>query len=397
MENDSKRRTYGFKFLVGIIYGVPFPLTLIILDYWLKSVGVSNTVIGMFSFLQWPFALKFIWGIFIDHCDIPCLSRRIGRHRSWIVLSYTCLIIGILGMAFSRPHHSLGRIIFFASIVALSDGCKNVVMYPYQIDKCRKEDFGYVASAVGLGHRIGMLLTKIITLYIADLYSWQMAYIVAAILVTLSFILTLRFKDPQVLGTTQKSSIVIKDFLCFSSLDKHIVWILLLYKAADFMTQKMSRVLCIDVGFSPVEIANIVQIGGTGAVVFGTFIGGYLIKKFGLYNAMFIAGVSHAMSISLYVLLAVFGNNLYALTLISFCGGTTGGATTTAFIAFLYSISKNGTLYSLFWAIHGLGGIFFMTLSGFVADNISWGTYFLCAPLISIPGLLIITKQQKSM
>lgn len=391
MENDLRQKIsrYSPKFIAGITYGLSFPLTLIILDYWLKSIGISNSAIGMFSLLQWPFTLKFVWGALIDNCDIWILSNIFGRRKSWIIISYIMLIIGILGMAFSTPQNGLYMMIFFASLVTLADGCRNVAMYPYQVDKSNKQELGYVASVVSLGHRIGMIAIKIITLYVAGLYNWKTAYIIASILIALSFVVTIHLKEPQHIENKRKN--FLENFKI--ELNMHVILILILYKAADFMTQKMSRAFCIEIGFTPIEIANIVQIGGTGAVILGAFISGYIIKRNNIFRAMFLVGVAHMLALFSHVLLAIFGNNLSALAIISFFDGITGGAVTTAFVAFLYGVSKSGTAYALSWAIHGCAGMIFMALSGIIADHISWQMYFSLIPLVAAPGLVCVFKK----
>lgn len=389
LKNTAGRKQFFNKCFVGLTYGLSFPLTLIILDYWLKSIGVSNTTIGLFSLLQWPFTLKFFWGFFIDHYDIPYLSVKYGRQRSWIVCSYVALISGILSMAFSRPENGLSQLIFFASVVALSDGCKNVALYPYQIDKCKKQDFGYVASIVSLGHRLGMVVTKVTTLYIAGLYDWRCAYIVAAILIAISMIIVLKIDTPAIARNIES-----KNIFDFSEVSLHTILVLSFYKAADFMIQKMSRAFCIEIGFTPVEIANIVQIEGTIAVVIGTFIGGYFVKRNGVRSAMFILGVFHICSLLLYIFPAISGRNLPILAMVILCEGLTGGAVTTSFISFLYSVSRNGTLYAFFWAIHGCSGMLFMTLSGILADRLPWIIFFALVPLTAIPGLVIVRRQK---
>lgn len=384
--NTARYKHFFSKCFVGITYGLSFPLTLIILDYWLKSIGVSNTTIGLFSLLQWPFTLKFFWGFFIDHYDIPYLSNKYGRQRSWIILSYFALIIGILGMAFSTPESGLSVLIFFASLVALADGCKNVALYPYQISKSEKQNLGYVASVVSLGHRIGMIAIKVTTLYVAAIYNWKYAYTVAAILVTISMIIILQLDKPKII----EKKVEPKKIFDFANISLHTILVLSFYKSADFMIQKMSRAFCIEIGFTPIEIANIVQIGGTIAVVIGTFIGGYFVKCNGISKAMFTLGIFHVFSLLLYVFLAISGHNLSILTLAIICEGLTGGAVTSAFISFLYSVSHNGTLYALFWAIHGCSGTLFMMLSGILADYLSWTAYFSIVPLCAIPGLVIV-------
>ena len=64
-------QSYITKAFIGFSYGISFPLTMVILDYWLKDLGVSNSAIGLFSFLHWPFMLKFFWGVFVENYDIP--------------------------------------------------------------------------------------------------------------------------------------------------------------------------------------------------------------------------------------------------------------------------------------------------------------------------------------
>ena len=131
----TNTKRYFAKCCVGFSYGLSFPLTLTVLDLWLKDFQISNAVIGMFSIFHWPFTLKFIWGVFIENYDVPGLTKKIGRGRSWVVVAHLVLVIGIVGMAYSDPSSSLPRLIFFASLTALGDGCKSVVLYPYQIDK----------------------------------------------------------------------------------------------------------------------------------------------------------------------------------------------------------------------------------------------------------------------
>ena len=83
---------YLIKIFIGFSYGVSFPLTMIILDYWLKDHGISNTTIGLFSLLHLPFMFKFIWGMFIENYDVPLISKYFSRTKSWIFISGLCIV-----------------------------------------------------------------------------------------------------------------------------------------------------------------------------------------------------------------------------------------------------------------------------------------------------------------
>jgi PAT family beta-lactamase induction signal transducer AmpG len=407
-----KLSDYSKKCCIGFSYGMSFPLTLIILDYWLKDIGVSNTTIGLFTMLHLPFTTKFIWGVFIENYDIPFLSKKFSRNLSWILFSHLLLIGGVIGMACSNPEKSLVFLIISTSIVAIADGCKDVVLYPYQINNAPKKKFGYIASVVSLGHKIGMISIKVLTLHIAHFYDWKTAYLVAAFLIFVVMILISRIEEPYVSHGKSRNVIVAREniFLSIKKSFLHSVYvpmktllgqkggvrilgILMLYKGSDFMMQKMSRPFCISLGFTKLEIANIVQLVGSIAVVIGGFFGGYVIRKIGIRRAMIALGIAHSFSFFSYLLLVTYGHNSNVLYFIILFEAITGGGISTAFLAFLYNLAKTGTQYAIFWAFHELGGMFFMSISGMIADTIGWSNYFTIVPMVFVPSLVLLSKK----
>jgi PAT family beta-lactamase induction signal transducer AmpG len=402
-------KDYSQKCCVGFSYGLSFPLTLVILDYWLKDIGVSNSAIGLFTLLHWPFTLKFFWGVFIENYDIPGLSKKFGRNRSWLLVSYFFLIAGVIGMAYSCPESCLLPVIISASVVTISDGCKDVVIYPYQIGGASRKRLGYIAGSIGFGYRMGFIAVKVMTLHLAHLFSWRVAYLAAAFLIFLSLIPLFFLKEPSVaqkristekntsgsvlasLGEAFSASLIVPLKIMLNRKDGlRTLAILMLYKGADFMMQKMSRPFCLEIGFSKLEIANIVQFFGSIAVIIGGFLGGYLIKRIGIRRAMIILGLAHGVSFFSYTLLTVYGHNTTALCYVILLEGITGGSVTAAFLAFIYSLCKIGSQYALLWAFHELGGMFFMSISGFVADSLGWVCYFSAVPFVFAPSLLLL-------
>ena len=378
------------KFLIGISYGLSFPLNLVILDYWLKDIGVSNAIIGMFALLQWPFILKFFWGILFENTAIPLLSKLIGKQRSWLILFHMFLLCGIIGMAHSSPEQGLMSLAIFAFIVALADGGRNVILYPYQKDRVTDKNLGYLASVIGLGHRIGTLFTKVAMLYIANSYGWAAAYQFAAVAIFISLLSILFLSEPDVISYNLESKNIvawIKNSLiipCKTMLTKDVIIIIATYKMADFLIQKMSRTFCIDLGFSTTEIANIVQLFGTCAVIVGSFLGGYCVKRIGISKAMLSFGIAHMFSFFTYLLLGYLGKHNLILAIIVFLEGFTGGGVTASFLAFIYKIGSTGTIYATIWAIYETIGICIMSLSGILFEHLGWKYFFLCMPMTSL-------------
>jgi PAT family beta-lactamase induction signal transducer AmpG len=383
---------------VGFAYGLPFPLTLAILGFWLKDAGVSNTVIGAFSLFHWPFVFKFVWGAFIENCDVPHLTKRIGRNRSWVMVGYLILVVGIVGMSFSDPQSSLLQLMLFASLAALGDGCKDVALYPYQIDgTTTKNHLGYVASVVGFGQKIGMIIAKVGVMYLAYFFSWKTAYLLAAAAIFIQMIMIFFLKAPPEQHDENEFSGKSLKLLLQDSIKKslavpfcnmmkkketsHLIIIILFYKSIDFMMQNMSRVFLMEIGFSKIEIAN-VQLLGAIVVIIGGLASGYIIKKIGLARSVVYFGAAHALSFSFYTILLNTGTVPSILNSIILFEAFTGGCVTTAFVATFYTACKTGSMYALLWALHEASGIFFMGISGIVVDNIGWNNYFRLIPLI---------------
>lgn len=345
---------------------------------------------------------KFLWGAFIENYDIPFLPKKLGRYKSWLVASYLFLIVGTLIMAFSSPESNIYCLMLGASVVAIADGCKNVVLYPYQLIDSRPKSFGFIASCVNLGHRLGSIFIKVSVLHVAHFWGWKSAYLFATFAIFLMMLITFFIKEPEQQNLSN-GHVSIKDaylnsfFYPLTEFLKNkdgykIIGIICLFKSADFMIQKMSRIFCVEVGFSKIEIANIVQFYGSITVILGSFISGYLIKKLGIKKSMQVILPLHGLSFVSYLLLIKYGNANVALIFITTLEALTGGALTACFISFFYSISSSLAIYSVFWALHELSGLIFMSLSGIAANLLGWKLFFLVTTLIIIPSLVILFK-----
>lgn len=395
------------KLAVGLSYGVSFPLTVVLLDYWLKDCGAANSTVGLFSLFHLPFVLKIFFAPIIDEHEIPFISRLLNKRRSWVIVSQAVLIVSVCGMAQVDPRESISLLMFFASLVALADGMQNIALYPYQISDIAKEQFGYTAGIVAFGHRIGMIATKVITLYCAHFWGWKVAYQCSSLLIFCCMIFVFFMKEPKTEKSVSYGFCETSSRICLFSIKKtsgeikkifhtknglYTVLVLIFYRAADFVIQKMSRTFCLEIGFSKLEIANIVQFFGSIAAVLGGFLAGFTIKRTGTLKGMIVLSATHTIFLTTYALLNYVGNDVDVLCIVVFLEGFSGGAVAAAFIAFLYENCKNGSQYALLWAIHELGGMCFRLISGFLADQLGWTYFFMIVPLFSIPGIALTLK-----
>jgi hypothetical protein len=91
-------------------------------------------------------------------------------------------------------------------------------------------------------------------------------------------------------------------------------------------------------------------------------------------------------------LLAELGKNNTILTLIITLEALSGGAVTSCFIAFFYTIASDLTIYAVLWAIHEFSGLIFMSVSGIFANFLGWRLFFCFVPMLIIPNLMVLNR-----
>ncbi|MBQ3564900.1 MAG: MFS transporter [Alphaproteobacteria bacterium] len=411
------RKELSPKFFLGFTCGIPFLLRLAVLDLWLKDFGLSNTAIGFITLIQCPYIFKFLWAPFTDRFDFPVLSRLLnGRKRGWAFASQLLLFAGILGMASSSPQDSLYRLLIFASIVAFADGIQDVSIFPSQWDNVSENMKGPTAGIFVFGYRLGLFFSKSLTLYLAHYLGWNYAYAVMAFSIFLCTFFILKMPEPpsqeedfadeikkpfSILIPSTISKCLIDPFKQFLKKDhwRELISLLLLYRLGDIMFQKMSKLFYVDIGFSILDIANVVQVFGSIASLPGGIIGGYIITRIGITRAMMWFTSIHACCCCVcYVALAQIGKSFPMLYLSVFMEHVTIGAVTTVFVAFMYSISgkrHTSTQYALLWAFNGISNILYRSISGGIADVLGWTNFFLLLPLLIIPSLVILQSLKK--
>ena len=90
---------------LGFSSGLPLALTASTLQAWLMTEKVDLSIIGIFSLVGLPYALKVFWAPLMDRFSPPWLGRR----RGWIISIQLLLAVAILCSRscspgfFSRP------------------------------------------------------------------------------------------------------------------------------------------------------------------------------------------------------------------------------------------------------------------------------------------------------
>ncbi len=411
---------------VGFAAGLPFLMNLSLLDIWLKQSGVSLSIIGAFAICNWPFTFKFLLSPFVDKLNFPYFSRKFGQKKGWILASQIIIFFGLCGLAFSRPDKNLIPVAVMSLLISFAYGCQGVALYSYQIDKMGAKSVGPRASMVTFGFRIGMLTASSGGLYLSYYFGWRFTYIALAFAVLISTVPIALMPEP--IGRACKErrvfelisykfkhkfadskmlklrGLVLECFICpMASFKRHPDWLWFLFIIATFrigdaMAHKMAKPMYLDVGFSPIEIANIVTTYGMFTTTAGGFIGGILTRKLGLFPVMFFVGSLHAIMTVMYIVVYFVGYNVSMLYFAISAENLTGGMVSVGFMSMLYSLCRRGypaTQFALLWAIYDVCGIISRALSGVMVDHLGWVNFYLVVFFISMPSLWAVRNLSK--
>src|SRR5512139_1710615 len=133
----SSRRIF-FVLLLGFSSGIPLALTGTTLQAWMASEGVDLAVIGVFSLVGLPYAVKYLWAPIMDRFVPPFLGRR----RGWMLVTQAGVAAAIAAMAFSGPRQSTGIFAALAFLVAFLSASQDIVVDAYRTEILEPVELG---------------------------------------------------------------------------------------------------------------------------------------------------------------------------------------------------------------------------------------------------------------
>lgn len=419
-----ERRVLSLLFF-GFSSGLPLLLVYSTLSAWLTEVGVSKTAIGFVSLVGTAYALKFLWSPLVDKLPVPILTGLLGRRRSWMLVSQLALIISIFGMASSDPTtvDGLWRMIFWAVIVAFASATQDIVIDAYRTEILEDEKLGAGAANIVLGYRVAMLAAGGGALIIADFTSWSWAYMAMAGLVLVGVGAVLFNPEPRVRASRESEALEGKG-RAFLERNAHLpgpvlgasVWIyaavvcpfaefmtrrgwvavllfVALYKYGDALLGVMANPFYLEMGFSKTEIGAVSKGFGLAMTLVGAMLGGVLVARYGILRALLVCGVLQAASNLVFALQAWVGYSMPMLMVTIASENLSGGMGTTAFVAYLSSLTNvayTATQYALLSSLMAFARTLFASGGGWLADQMDWVSFFLVTTLAALPGLALL-------
>jgi MFS family permease len=369
----------GLYFSEGIQYTIA---TVIIVIYFAEkeiSIAITTIVVGIGAS---PWMMKFIFGPIVDH------FIKFGR-KPFIIfggfLGSICLMI----LSIIDPKSMLipfTLLLFFSHVGTMfldvsSDGWAIQIAKPFERGK--------INAAMSTGLWGGVAISSILLTYISDIFSFQMVFITAGLIILLPILLPLFIKEDIFLKKRQK----IASLLFFEFKKKNTILIVLFggISAINFgmlmliIPEFMKNVLLLE----NVHIGLIASLNPI-AIMIGAIIGGFITDRYG-------RKITLSIFLSLLAITSVsfiFVNTWEMLAIVySLIGFIQGGSVYSSLLA-LYMDNTNPKIgasqYSIFTSISNFGEIGVAMISGSLLILLGYTKFFLYAAWIVGPAILIL-------
>jgi PAT family beta-lactamase induction signal transducer AmpG len=409
MATDTPAKTHAFRdailnkrmlicIFTGFSSGLPLFVLYQLVPGWLRDEGVSLAEIGLFSLIGIPYVWKFIWSPLLDRYSFG----RLGRRRSWMMLTQVLLLGCIAGFGFINPVMDIWSVAYLAAAVAFFSASQDIVLDAYRRELLPDNELGLGNSIHVQAYRLSGLVPGSLGFILADHMSWQHVFMIVSAFMLIGVLLTLCIKElvlEQAPPKTLKAAVVLpfKDFIESKGLKSaaYTLLFLVLYKLGDNMATALQTPFFIDMGFSKTEIGVIAKTSSLIAMTIGITVGGLVMIKLSINRALWLFGFVQIVSILGFAALAEIGNNTYALAIamgFEYLGVGLGAAAMTAFIAKTTNPAFAATQIALFTALAVVPRTFANATTGVIVEQIGWTNfYFLCTAL-AVPGMLMLFK-----
>lgn len=387
--------------------GMPLALTTSTLAVYLLKTHFSLQAIGLFSLATLPYSLKYFFAPFIQTHSIPLLSRRLGRVRSWMLLTMTGIILALLltGSLLLSNMMTVWPLFILTSFIVFCASLNDTAEAEYRIELLNKQEFGYGMAVYAIGYRLGMITGGGGALLLAATTTWGLMYLVMPLVVLVGMIAVLRQPQAREADNLPSTSIWQSYFKPIKKLSINRGWgyaliLIIIYNYSDDLLSMMLNPFLLQSGFSIGEIG--IWQGSVGGIMgmLGGILSGPLISKYGLSRILLSSIVMVAMSNLLFIPLAssvgaegISATMRHLFQFQAITGNFAQGISTIAYITLIakqchhpYTATQNAFLTSVMAGAK----VLFATTGGYLVMYLGWTNFFVHLAVISISILLVV-------
>jgi PAT family beta-lactamase induction signal transducer AmpG len=401
--------------LLGFSAGLPLLLVLGTLSFRLREAGIDRSTIGYLSWVGLAYGVKWMWAPLVDRLPIPFLTARLGRRRSWLLLSQAVIMAGLVGMAFNDPSQLLGPLVACALAVAFASATQDIALDAYRIESAEVNAQAVLAATYQTGYRLAMIWAGAGVLWIAAgvqgsevtgyvQAAWQTAYLVMALSLLPGMLMVLGSPEPVPAPMKPARNVAewlqgavmdpFADFWCRYRWQAVLVLALIaVYRISDVVMGIMANPFYVDMGYTKAEVAAVTKVYGVVMTLVGAFVGGVLSARWGVMRILMLGAILSAATNLLFAWLSGVGHDVTALIWVVSADNLASGIASAAFIAYLSSltnISYSATQYALLSSMMLLLPKFIAGFSGDFVNAFGYASFFHATAWMGLPVLMLV-------
>ncbi len=399
--------------LLGLGFSASLPFLLVgqTLGFWMRSEGISLTLIGYLTAISLMYGLKVVWAPWMDRVHLPLLYRWLGQRRSYMLLTQFVLAAGLAAMALIGPKAHLIGFMVAATVVAFAAASQEIAIDAWRVEETNSQsDQALNPSLYSFGYRTGSLVTNSIVLALSDRIGWANAYLVIAGTLGVGVISTLLAPRTanELRHTNEAKSakeLIVEPFVSFirqhGAAAASILLLLALYRLPDYVIGPVVGTMYQDTGLSATTIAAIRGSVGLIASYIGVIVGGGCVLALGLERALWLGAITCPLTKLGFAWMSVAHGDIGVFTGVLIADDLSNGIAETAMIAFMTSLAgRDHTLthYALTYSVMAFTGKLLKMFAGQIVDGLTpslglfhaYQAFFIGTAVIGVPALIFI-------
>ena len=375
----------GWVGALSFASGLPYWFFNETVPVWLAASGMSLAVIGLASGASLPWVLKFLWAPLVD---------RHGSRRGWIRICLALLAVVSAVLAGADPVRHAGQLAALLLLYVTLSATQDIAIDAYTIETTHGRELG-VANSVRIGaYRGATFVSSALLVWIAGRSGWQPAFLVAAALFGCLAMAAVVLPSPSRLAAHPLTlGEPIRALLSRPGIWP-VVAFALLFKLDISAMEPMTKPFWVASGFSLEQIAALTT-GRLLATLAGAALGGIIATRIGIFHALWSLGLVQLLSSLGYSAAAAAGAGKAPVTGAALFENFAAGLGTAAFLAFLMSVCERryaATQFALLSAIYALSRWAAGLMSGALAEQLGFATYFFATFLVGLPAYLLLPR-----
>jgi PAT family beta-lactamase induction signal transducer AmpG len=407
------------------------------LGFWLADDGIALAAIGALSWVGMTYTVKFLWGAVVDRIKAPIIGRM-GRRRSWMLISQVVAGGGLIGMGLLDPRAQLGWLVAMALTAAVGAAFQDTAMDAWRIEIAADPDeLGLLTAAYTFGYKTALIFTEGVIVMVAKRLGWPLTYVIYGSAIAIGIIAVLLAKEPIAAEAVMEAKsreagrrplaavydAVIGPMIAFFrghgiALAALMLVMITFYHLCDYMRGPMTNPYYSALHIDKDTIGLVRLLVGTPAGFVGIALGGFSSLRLGNHPTLFIGAILQPIAVAAFALLGFHGGD-YALinaggvhvtafqAVMAFDPIAMGyaGVALVSYMSTLTSLGYTATQYALLTSALAFTGKFLKGFSGAIVEALQHGRshleafalFYLLAAALGLPaiGLCLVLSRVK--